>query len=724
MAKNESWGIEVGQNAIKAIKLARSGDQVSVVDYEILPFKSVLTTPDLDATEAIQVALDEFVSKQGPGKTPAVISVPGHMAFARFAKLPPVEPKKIPVIVRFEAGQQIPFPMEQVEWDYHVFRDEDSPDVEVGIFAITKDRINRWIDNFEHVSLRLDQVSLSPLAVFNAFRFEDADTPAPGTIYLDIGTVATDVIVVEEGHIWMRTLPMGGNNFTEALMRAFKISFNKAEKLKREAATHKHTRQILVAMRPVFADLVQEVQRSLGYYQSLNRDADIQRIVGLGSTFRLPGLQKFIKQQMQLDVVRPDGFKRLAVDGKHSAEFADSAMNLATAYGLALQGLGISQVKSNLMPNHVLKTRMWKAKQPWIGAAAAVLALGALLVGVKYYADLARFNVSNPDPIQQVLAMGNGLRGNFQEIQTSQGDPNQLIENYWQMIDYQTLWPKLMEDLSRAAAALDPQPEVISSHYERMQQLPRQIWKRLFIDTMTATYVGVTDNAGVPVQPTIAGNAEDSFFPRAQTPFGAPADAPPPAAMGPRFRITITGSTPNRDGASFLQDYFVRWFQHHARQDDRPFTYAIDPNSAIVVFRRRGISANAAQRDRDTPGFTPTRPTPGTSPRRPPTQGGFGNLGGSGHVNYAQFLPQRPDLHVDRSEDNVFTIEWDVILRPRTETRIAEQRGRASAEPASPESVESQPEASPSPEARYQPRDTDLPLGLRPISPSREESAS
>lgn len=34
-------------------------------------------------------------------------SIPGHSSFARFAKLPPVEPKKVPEIVKFEAMQQI-----------------------------------------------------------------------------------------------------------------------------------------------------------------------------------------------------------------------------------------------------------------------------------------------------------------------------------------------------------------------------------------------------------------------------------------------------------------------------------------------------------------------------------------------------------------------------------------------------------------------------------------
>ena len=116
-----------------------------------------------------------------------------------------------------------------------------------------------------------------------------------------------------------------------ALVRSFKLSFHKAEKLKREAGTSKYARQIFQAMRPVFADLVQEMQRTLGFYQSHNRDANLTKLIGLGSTFRLPGLQKFLKQQLQLDVVRPNGFDRIAVEGKQASEFAEQSLNLVTA---------------------------------------------------------------------------------------------------------------------------------------------------------------------------------------------------------------------------------------------------------------------------------------------------------------------------------------------------------------------------------------------------------
>ncbi len=46
------------------------------------------------------------------------ISVPGQSGLARFIKLPPVESKKIPDIVKYEARQQIPFSLDDVVWDY------------------------------------------------------------------------------------------------------------------------------------------------------------------------------------------------------------------------------------------------------------------------------------------------------------------------------------------------------------------------------------------------------------------------------------------------------------------------------------------------------------------------------------------------------------------------------------------------------------------------------
>ena len=102
-----AWGIEIGQFAIKAIRLERDGDGVHVTDYAVVQHQRVLTSPDTDAAEVTRLSLGQLISQKNLEGEHLVISVPGHSAFARFAKLPPVEPKAVPDIVKFEAVQQL-----------------------------------------------------------------------------------------------------------------------------------------------------------------------------------------------------------------------------------------------------------------------------------------------------------------------------------------------------------------------------------------------------------------------------------------------------------------------------------------------------------------------------------------------------------------------------------------------------------------------------------------
>src|SRR5688572_3540738 len=106
-----AWGIDVGNRALKAVKLVRDGDSFKVDDFELYEHEHVLSNAGDNKEALIQTALSNFVTRH-PMKKGGVVSVgvSGQSSFARFIKLPPVEKKKIPEIVRFEAIQQIPFP--------------------------------------------------------------------------------------------------------------------------------------------------------------------------------------------------------------------------------------------------------------------------------------------------------------------------------------------------------------------------------------------------------------------------------------------------------------------------------------------------------------------------------------------------------------------------------------------------------------------------------------
>ena len=681
---NDCWGIEVGVSALKAMRLVKTGGEVALADYEIIPHKQVLTTPDLDVDEATQLALDALTSKHDLSKSKVVVSVPGNRAFARFAKLPPVEPKKIPDIVRFEAVQQIPFPIEQVEWDYQVFQQEDSPDVEVGIFAITKERIAGFLRNYRSQGLNIDEVTLSPVGVFNAFAHEGlTDDEEEGTIIMDIGGVSTDLIIVEGGGIWLRTLPIGGANFTEALVKAFKLSYRKAEKLKREAATSKYARQIFQAMRPVFSDLVQEVQKSLGYYQSLNRDSNLTKVMGLGSTFRLPGLQKFLKQQLQMEVTRPSKFQRLSIEGKREADFADNAMNLATVYGLALQGLGESRVTCNLLPGHLLRQRMWKAKQPVFAAAAALLAVAAGVGVFSLINTRAKWQQAAADTdqrYQQVVPRANRLADEYRDINRA-SDPRVQIENVRGILDYRDLSAGVLRDLTMALETVNVDPVLYQANYEAMAELPANQRQRLYITAIDSNYLGTAAASAGEDDRRGGGEAAigDLRAPEAFWPQAGGGGQPPTYEVVVRGFIDANETT----AAQILSEGVVRWLEQNTNRVDRPYTLRVGRSPIRRLTTEAGEETDARDGrggDRFT-GRTPGRfesPDPagsrfGAGEGREQSRTGRASRSRVSEVTswegLAPLLPENPLDDLIEYPVTAFTLRWEVQLRPPAEAR-------------------------------------------------------
>jgi type IV pilus assembly protein PilM len=372
------WGIDVGQCALKALRLQWRDGKLRVLGFDVIEHAKILSQPDSDEQALIRSALGKFMSRNSLKGSTVVISVPGQASFTRFIKLPPVETRKIPEIVRYEARQQIPFNLEDVVWDYQTIAKAASAgprEVEVGIFAMKKDIVNDYVSDFLAMRIEPDVVQMAPVALYNFLRYEKKEG-AGATLLMDVGAENTNLVIADGERVWIRNVPIGGNNFTNALAREFKLPFSKAESLKRHAAESKHSRQVFQAMHPVYGDLLTEVQRSIGYYTSLHRDSRVERVVGLGNSFRLPGLGKYITQNLGVDVNVVEKIASLSDAEALSAPlFKENVLSFGVAFGLAIQGLGIGTIQTSLLPPEILSAKVYRRKRPFfVAAGVAILA--------------------------------------------------------------------------------------------------------------------------------------------------------------------------------------------------------------------------------------------------------------------------------------------------------------------------------------------------------------
>ncbi|MCH2136765.1 MAG: type IV pilus assembly protein PilM [Phycisphaerales bacterium] len=564
-----AWGIEIGAFAIKALRLEADPGGVRVSDFAVIPHKRVLSTPDLDADELIRLSLGQLISQKRLEGEHLVMSVPGHSSFARFAKLPPVEPKKIPDIVRFEAVQQIPFPIEEVEWDYQTFMDEGSPEVEVGLFAVTKDKVREMLGIWSEVGLSPEVLTLSPVALFNGMHFDRSlrEHPAP-VAFVDIGTMAADVVIAEGDRCWIRTFPLGGHHFTSAIAEAFKLSYAKAERLKQEAATSKYAKQIMQAMRPVFADLLQDLQRSLGYFNASRPGVSLSGMVGVGSTFRIPGLRKFIGQQLQIDVQRLDEFRRIAVEGREAAAFSEQVVSLGTAYGLAMQGLGEVSLDANLVPMGIRRDQLWRRKTKWFVAAAALAVAAGGVTFIRTAMDSAALDVEPPQ-VSQTLA---AAKANVNQLTNATGQfrQNALAPKLLEMLDHRDVWPLLVSDVATALRSANPQSELIGSDVEAVQHVDPESRRLIELAGLSGAYTGAADgggSAGGGMPPGMGPGAAPGGMPGGPGQGGGGGAAQVLGTIDVTIQLELTHANP----VGFVNDTVVKWLKDNAKRPGLPY---------------------------------------------------------------------------------------------------------------------------------------------------------
>lgn len=386
------WGIDIGQCALKAIKLKYEPKTASVTAeaFDYIEHPKILSQPDADSDALIRSALEAFLSRNNVDDIPiivGVVNVPGQPPLSRFVTLPPVESKKIPDIVKFEARQQIPYPLEEVVWDYQTIGSgmEEAGfalETEVGIFAMKRDAAYRLLDPLQSMGMEVEAIQMGAVALHNYATYDyfgggDPEVERDFVVLLDMGADKTDVVATNGSTIWVRNFPTGGSHFTRALSKDLDLSFAKAEHLKRNATKAPDPKKLYQAMRPVFQDLASEVQRSIDYFLSSHKGASVTKVLAVGAGFKLPGLQKFLQQNLEYDVEKVASFdKVVGPDVLDSASFKDNLPGFAVAYGLALQGLVLGPLKTNLLPKEIQVERIVRAKKPWALAAATAFLVG------------------------------------------------------------------------------------------------------------------------------------------------------------------------------------------------------------------------------------------------------------------------------------------------------------------------------------------------------------
>src|ERR1043165_778313 len=294
-----------------AVFQPQSNGGLVLTDYrlrEILADPSAETDRDRQISEVLRAMTRELGLKGGP----IDYAVSGQSVFARFVKLPSVEEDKIERIITFEAQQNVPFPIEEVVWDYQLVGSDSADKIEVVLVAIKADLLEGMNAAVERVGLQTTLVDVATMALYNAFRFNYSELTGCSLV-IDIGARTTNLLFVEPGKIFSRSIPIGGSSITSAIAKEFNEPFPAAELRKKQdgfvslggayaEATDPEVARVSKLVRNTMTRLHAEVARSISFYRTQQQGNTPQRVFLCGGTVSTPYMREFFHEKLQWPV--------------------------------------------------------------------------------------------------------------------------------------------------------------------------------------------------------------------------------------------------------------------------------------------------------------------------------------------------------------------------------------------------------------------------------------
>src|ERR1700690_908265 len=208
---NEAGGLRLKQYGLKP--LGAEGAQETSAEVTILK------------------ALQELLAEKGIKGRQVNVCAPGFHVFSKFVKLPPVDANKVTQIIQYEAQQNVPFPLEDVVWDYQILGSTPGGELEVLLVAIKADIVEGLFRVTESTGLKLQLTDVSPAALCNAFRYNYGDLENC-TMLLVLGAKTRNLLFFEKGKMFSRSINLGANSITQDFANESKKKFDAAEKVK------------------------------------------------------------------------------------------------------------------------------------------------------------------------------------------------------------------------------------------------------------------------------------------------------------------------------------------------------------------------------------------------------------------------------------------------------------------------------------------------------------
>lgn len=337
--------LSIANDAIRAAVIADPySDLPTIKHFQAIPLPNgAVVDGEVVDHDVVAGLLNTLVKRfKFPREDTTLVYSSRRMVF-READFPYMSLNDLKSTLPFQAKGMIPLPIEESELDFvplNVIDSEQGKQLHGILVATLRNGLEKTARTAEDAGFVITSIDAGPFALARLF----ADTNQQQTeAVVNISGNGTDVIVLENGQpAYMRVVPSGADDVTDAIANALSISFEDAERIKNQIGLQNVTgderlEKAEEVIRETTAQLIVGIRNTLNLYDVDHEGGTISGVALTGTGARLIGLPPVLASSINKVVRIGDPFIRFRLSKEVERQnIMAHAIDLGAVLGLVI----------------------------------------------------------------------------------------------------------------------------------------------------------------------------------------------------------------------------------------------------------------------------------------------------------------------------------------------------------------------------------------------------
>lgn len=343
-SKTPLVGIDISSTAVKLLQLSQTGGRYRVEHYAVEPLPAnAVSEKNIVEVEAVGEAIRRAMTRSGCKVKHAAAAVAGSAVITKVIPMPAdLDEHELEDQVQLEAGQYIPYPIDEVSLDFEVLGAVagNADMVSVMLAASRSENVETRVSVLELGGLTAKVIDVEAFAMENAFALiADQLGVASGSLValVDVGATMTTLNVLRDRRsIYTREQVFGGKQLTDEIMRRYGMSYDEAGQAKRQGGLPESYE--IEVLEPFKEAMAQQIGRLLQFFYAGSEFNRVDQLVLAGGCAAIDGIAEMIEGHLGIPAVIANPLANMAVANKvNTQSLQQDAPALMIACGLALR---------------------------------------------------------------------------------------------------------------------------------------------------------------------------------------------------------------------------------------------------------------------------------------------------------------------------------------------------------------------------------------------------